>query len=206
MSVCPFLNKLTPQVMQRTYESLDYPFFTDGDYNVNVFGIRNTEDKNADTFNDCVGLVYKVNGEWVIKKYDATTDPGSTGRRNPSNPNGVAILVPGYYRGAYMIGLHRQKYEALRQKSPMKYWRDNNHDSVLDMTGEQYEEIAYTNIHRATDLKGKRSTLVGGWSLGCNVIAANDDFKEFMSIVNKAKTIWGNSFSYALFTQDQIKF
>ena len=44
MSVCPFLNKLTPSVMQRTYTALNYPFFTEGDYNVNVFGIRNTED------------------------------------------------------------------------------------------------------------------------------------------------------------------
>lgn len=206
MSVCPFLNKITPEVMQRTYTSLNYPFFVNGDYNVNIFGIRNTRDKNADTFNDCVGIVYKVNGEWKVNKYDATTDPGSTGRLNPTNSQGVAILVPGYYRGVYEVGLHKQKYEALRQKKPMRYWRDNNRDMILDMTGKQYEEIAYTNIHRATDIKGKRSTIVGGWSLGCNVIAANDDFAEFMSIIYKARDRWGNSFSYALFTEDQIKF
>lgn len=206
MSVCPFLNKLTPSVMQKTYESLDYPFFTSGDYNVNVFGIRNTENKDSNNFNDCVGLVYKVDGKWQIKKYDATVDPGIAGRLKPQNPNGVAILIPGYYKGAYSIGLHHGKYEALRQVKPMKYWRDNNKDKVLDLSGKEYEELAYTNIHRATAIPGGKSINVDNWSLGCSVIAASNDFKEFMSIIYKARAKYGNSFSYALFTEDQIKF
>ena len=64
-------------------------------------------------------------------------------------------MLPGQYKGAYGIGLHRNSYEALRQKKPMKYWRDKNCNGILDLGGNVFEEIAYTNIHRATNVKDK---------------------------------------------------
>ena len=54
------------------------------------------------------------------------------------------------------------------------------------------------NIHRATKYAGKKSTQVDKWSAGCQVIASNDDWKEFMSICRKSRDTWGNSFTYTL--------
>ena len=43
-----------------------YKYFTGGDYDVNIIGVRNSETKNRVTnaFDDCITLSYKVEGEW----------------------------------------------------------------------------------------------------------------------------------------------
>lgn len=206
MSTCAFYDKVTVQSVMDTYNKLMYPFFTNGQYNLNVFAIRSL-DTVSNRFDDLVCLLYKNEKNiWVLKKYDATTDPGKYYRENPMNVNGTAIIIPGFYRSVYQIGLHNNKYEALRQYRPMRYWRDRNRDNKLDMCGKVYEEIAYTNIHRATNVKGSTSIQVDKWSAGCNVIASYDDFAEFMYICHRAANKYGNSFSYTLFTEDQMCF
>ena len=52
--------------------------------------------------------------------------------------------------------------------------------------------------------KVKKSTQIDKWSAGCQVIAANDDFRLFMEIANKAKDTWGNSFTYTLLESKDI--
>jgi hypothetical protein len=122
------------------------------------------------------------------------------------NKDGVAILKEGQYRGSHMIGLHQGKYEALRQKKPLKVYRDKDKDGVYDFIEENVKEGIYgINIHRATANPGKKSVAVDKWSAGCQVIAANDDFKLFMEIVNKAAKVWGNSFTYTLIKSSDIK-
>ena len=153
-------------------------------------------DKNLDE--TVVGVLFKVDGEWVLKKYDATTDPGIYWRNNLMNVNGTAILQPGFYKGAFRIGMHQGKYEALVQNVPFKFWRDKNKDDTLDMEGETYTEVAGVNLHHA----GAASTQVDKWSAGCQVIANLDNFNELMSIVHKSQA--GNTFSYALFTEQQF--
>ena len=58
------------------------------------------------------------------------------------------------------------------------------------------------NIHRSNPRT--ESTIVNKWSAGCQVIAANDDFRLFMEICNKAKDTWGNSFTYTLINSDDL--
>ena len=72
-------------------------------------------------------------------------------------------------------------------------------DGTYDMLEENVQEgIFGINIHRATKYEGRKSTQIDKWSAGCQVIAANDDFRLFMEICNKAKDIWSNSFTYTL--------
>jgi hypothetical protein len=121
------------------------------------------------------------------------------------NKDGVAILVPGQYRGSHTIGLHQGKYEALRQKSPLKVYRDNNKDGIYNFSEESIKEGIYgINIHRATSTEGGKSTQIDKWSAGCQVIAANADFKLFMELVNKAAKLYGNSFTYTLVESNDI--
>ena len=120
------------------------------------------------------------------------------------NKDGVAILVPGQYRGSHTIGLHQGKYEALRQQKPVKVYRDNNEDGKYDMIEENVKEgIFGINIHKA----GSRvagSTQIDKWSAGCQVFAKESDFNQFMEICNKAKDVWGNSFTYTLIESKDI--
>ena len=93
---------------------------------------------------------------------------------------------------------------ALRQKSPVKVYRDNNKDGDYDLIEENVQEgIFGINIHKA----GRRvegSTQVDKWSAGCQVFSKESDFNEFMDICRKASDIWGNSFTYTLIESKDI--
>jgi len=197
----------TREQIEETVKSKGYKWFENGDYNLNIVGVRNSETNNEVTnkFDDCVTLSYKVDDDWKFHCFKATTDPGKHWVENIMNESGVAVLKPNQYRGSHKIGLHRGKYEALRQQKPVQVYRDNNLDVCYDLLEENVQEGIYgINIHRATGIKGKESTQVDKWSAGCQVIASYDDFELFMEVCNKAKDTWGNSFTYTLIESDDI--
>ena len=197
----------TRQQIKDAVISKDYKWFESGNYNLNIVGVRNSETNNKVTnkFDDCLTVSYNFQGEEKFHCFECTTDPGKHWVENVLNPNGVAILVPGQYRGSHKIGLHQGKYQALRQQKPVKVYRDNNKDGTYDMNEENIHEGIYgINIHRATKWEGRKSTQIDKWSAGCQVIAANDDFRLFMKIVNKASKYWGNSFTYTLIESKDI--
>ena len=195
------MNCYTREQIEATMTSKGYKYFTGGDYDVNIIGVRNSEKKNRVTnaFDDCITLSYKIEGEWQFHCYKCTTDPGTHWVENLMNPDGVAILKPGQYRGSHKIGLHQGKYEALRQAKPLEVYRDDNTDGVYDCLEEDVQKgIFGINIHRATSRRGGKSTRVDKWSAGCQVIADNDDWHQFLDICQTAREIHGNSFSYTL--------
>ena len=118
----------TIQQIKNTLDSKGYKWFTGNKgYDVNIVGVRNsaTEGRITNKFDDKITLSYKdSNGKWKFHCFDCTTDPGIHWTQNLLNPNGVAILKPGQYRGSHKIGLHQGKYEALRQQKPLKVYRD----------------------------------------------------------------------------------
>jgi hypothetical protein len=172
-----------------------YAFFENGDYNINIIGIRNSDTGNKVTnvFDDFLTVSYKIGDVWHFKKWAATTDPGTKGVKEFHNAQGVARLVPGQYRGSHAIGLHQGKYEALKQAKPVKVYRDANKDMTYD-TKTITEGVYGINIHKA----GADSTYVENWSEGCQVFKKSADFDEFMLLVKKAATLHGNSFTYTL--------
>lgn len=205
MANAGFFNKVTVDAVIAAYKKMGYPLCEKGEYNLNIFGIRNEDDRDSNNFNDVIGVLYKKAGNWVLKVYDATTDPGYAHRLNPINSKGCAILVPGYYKGCWKIGMHQGKYQALKQYKPVKVYRDNNKDKKLDMDSKNIEEgIFGLNIHRATGNAGAISVQVDKWSASCLVIAANNDFREFMSLVNTSAKTYGDVFSCALFRQSEF--
>lgn len=198
--------------MTYTYEqikeavlSLGYLWFDNGNYNLNIVGIRNssTGDQITNKFDDWVTVSYKVDGLPFTEMFAATTDPGKYYSENLLNSRGVAILKPGQYRSSHMIGLHQGKYEALRQKKAVKVYRDNDRDTEYDLVEENLQEGIYgINIHRAT--KWGTSNEIDRWSAGCQVIANNEDFDRFMSLARKGAQLYGNSFTYTLIESNNI--
>ena len=202
------MSKFTREQIQLTLEGKGYKYFTGGQWDVNIVGIRNSTTKNRVTnaFDDKLTISYKnENDEWCYHEYNCTTDPGTHWVENLLNSDGVAILKPGQYRGSHKVGLHQGKYEALRQQKPLKIYRDGDMDNEYDLIEENVKEGIYgINIHRATSKSGGKSVRVDKWSAGCQVIASNSDFVEFMEICNKAKGLWGNSFTYTLIESEDI--
>lgn len=182
----------------RTYEDFEklfkennYVFFK-GDLNLNLFAIR--KKINTNLFDDEFWLVYEDKGVKYTYQFACTTDAGFTYLKKPMNKNGTAIIVPGQYRSTYTIGNHTN-YEALRQIKPMKYYRDGDRDLQHDLSGKIYEEIAYTNIHKA----GKNSTDINNWSAGCIVFKREKDFNQVMDTCRKSVKVYGNKFTFTLF-------
>ena len=199
---------LTREKIQETIKrKTDYLWFEKGDYNLNIVGVRNSDTKNEVTnrFDDKITLSYKVNGEWKFHCFDCTTDPGTHWVENIMREDGVAILKPGQYRGSHIIRKHQGRYEALGQDKPVKVYRDDNRDQWYNLYDSAVQEGLFgINIHRATKYAGKKSTQVDKWSAGCQVIAANDDWKLFMKICRKSRDEWGNRFTYTLLESKDI--
>jgi hypothetical protein len=141
-------------------------------FDVTLGGIR-TKDNVANTFNDWLFASY-----WDDKKVlqhvivPGTTDAGLTARLKPTNAKGVVIIQHGIqHRGVYRLENpkvvptergHKGK-EAFRQIKPMKYWRDNDRDNILETGSNEEFTLSFTNGH---DM-GTKGFQVNNWSEGC---------------------------------------
>jgi hypothetical protein len=194
--------------IERAIKSKGYAWFDTGAYNVNIVGIRNSLTKYLVTnkFDDWITVSYIGKTGWVFCSFKCTTDPGTHWVENIMRKEGVAVLKPGQYRGAYQVDKHRGNYDALCQRgSKVTVYRDNNKDGIYDLSDDNTQTGYFgINIHRATARVGKTSRQVDKWSAGCQVIASNDDWKTFMDICYKAKDIWGNNFTYTLIESKDI--
>ena len=198
----------TREKIKDTVEALGYKYFTGEEYDINIVGVRNSETKGKVTnrFDDKLTVSYKADGEWQYHEFDCTTDPGTHWVENILNDKGVAILKPGQYRRSHKLRLHAGKYLALGQKENVTVYRDNNRDANYDLDESKTDTGLFgINIHRASKYEGRKSTQVNKWSAGCQVIAANDDWHEFLDICQAAREIHGNSFSYTLIESKDIK-
>ena len=189
---------------QSAFKKLGHVFFENGDYNLNIVGVRNDSGK-ADKFDDNINVFYKVDGQWVADCYPATTEPGTSILQRPIVRGGTAILVPGQYRGAYKIDTHggKRKYRAVCQRNAkVKIWRDDNRDRIPDYKGKIHEGMYGINIHRQWGPDDREYT--GGVSAGCQVFQSSVDFYEFMETCSIAASEWNNSFSYTLVDEKDV--
>tara|TARA_B100001094_G_scaffold312938_1_gene350176 strand:+ start:8256 stop:8870 length:615 start_codon:yes stop_codon:yes gene_type:complete len=201
----------TREQIMKTVEEKGYKYFHDNNdksYDVNIIGIRNNETKGRVTnaFDDLITIAYKdENCEWQYHEFACTTDPGTHWVEHPMMEKGVAILKPGQYRGSHKIRLHGGKYTALGQKKNVTVYRDGNLDGKYDLDESKTDTGLFgINIHRATSKAGRKSTRVDKWSAGCQVIAHNDHWHQFLGICQIARDIHGNSFSYTLLESKDI--
>lgn len=196
-------NKLTEKSIKDALSKKNYAYFSTGDYNLNIIGIRSDQNRKVtNKFDDYLLLIYYVSGKLNIKIYSITTEPGRYYMVNKlGNSKGTAILVPGQYRGCWQIGKHNGKYEALVQVRPVSVYRDSNKDSMYDLKNVD-KGLFGINIHRSSPYG--TSTTIDNWSAGCQVFANIKDYTEFMSICNKQKERYGNSFSYTLLNEADL--
>ena len=183
---------ITRQNIEKAMKAKGFAYFENGEFNVNIIGIRNgsTGKRVTNQFDDWMTLSYKVNGEWKFAIWNCTVDNG----------DGSARLVEGQYRGSFTIGKHQGKYDALKQCKPLKVYRDwNLKDGTYDES-KIYNEVAGLNIHKA----GADSINVNNWSEGCQVFKREKEFLAFMEIIFKAEKIHGKFFTYTLINSKDL--
>lgn len=191
-------NKIINYIHARGMRLYTHPF------ELNIIGIRNPKPK-PNCFDDSITVMYiREDFTWEIKSFVATTDPGTTWLREPLNPLGTAILKPGQYIDSYQLGMHRQKYRALIQKSPVTVWRDNNRDNVADYNLKTEDTGLFgINIHKASD-KGITKD-IDNHSAGCQVLANADDFNLLIQLAERHRKLYSNSFTYTLLNAEDLK-
>ena len=186
------------------FEKKGYTYFTRGNYNLNIIGVRsNTNKRVTNKFDDVLVVIYRDNNDVVVRKcFDITTKPGLYYMNNPTNGKGTGILVPNQYRGCWEIGFHQGKYKALCQRKPVTVYRDNNRDSVYDLEPNHTDTgIFGVNIHKA----GTNSTQVDKWSAACQVFANSSDFATFMKLCdNQISNGNGKTFTYTLINEEDL--
>lgn len=195
-------NKCQNYNFQKLFAKKNYTFFVNGNYNLNLIGIRAKGTNITNTFNDILVVVYKENGTWKQNCYSITTDPGLYYMHNLYNYEGCAIMVPGQYRGLWQIGLHKGQYKALVQKNPVKVYRDKNQDNTYDLIPTTINTgIFGINLHRA----GKESKQIDKWSAGCQVFASAVKFNEIIALAEKqVKAGMGKTFTYTLLNEEDL--
>ena len=198
---------LTPENIKSYFATKDYKFFDTPDrkLNLNIIGVRR-DNQGSNTFDDFLLVMYREEELMVSHRWQATTDPGKYWLMNPINPKGTAVLVPGQYRGTWKLGKHQNNYEALVQRKPVKVYRDNNRDDIIDynnittLVDQGYFGI---NIHRSNPYT--ESYAVNKWSAGCQVFKKIDDYDKFMELCRESAKIYGNSFTYTLIDEKDLR-
>lgn len=183
----------------------DYLLFEDDSkpFNLNLIGVRSA-DMTVNKFNDFFCVLWRYKGKWNLDVYECTTDPGLYWLNNPMMKKGTAILKEGQYKGMWAIHLHRGIYEALTQVKPVTVIRDYNRDNKLDInSGFEEKGLFGINGHRANEKY--KSIQVDKWSAGCQVISSPDNYKELIYVCKESIKFWGNSFTYTLINERDLK-
>ena len=120
-------------------------------HDLNLVGIRNT-DARANQFDDWLTVFYWYDDVWNLFAFPATTDPGRYYREQPLNVKGTAIMKPGQYRRAYMVGKHKG-YKAMQQIGPITVYRDNNMDvmKIKELLG--HAQVTTTQMYIAVSMR-----------------------------------------------------
>lgn len=197
---------ITVDKIKEVFKKKGYTFFDTGIYNLNIIGIR-ADNHEPNRFDDMIVVIYQdENYNWQIFKAEATTDPGRYWLLNPMRVEGTAILVEGQYRGAYLLGLHKEQYTALVQRNAkVNVYRDRNKDEILDHDKDGIQEGYFgINIHRASSWRVTED--VEKWSAGCQVIQDPNKYDDFINLCSKQTTHTGcNTFTYTLINESDLK-
>lgn len=188
-----------PKILTKIQEEYGFMVFDDGAYDLNIIAVRNLEN-NANQYDDKLHVCYlSEDGHWREDIFQVSTDAGRYWLEKEDYKACAVYAHPQQARGAYKVGMHRGKYEALVQWRPVLYWRDGNKDEKADYGGEVFKDTIGLNIHRSSI---HDSDEVNKYSAGCIVFSKMAEWKAFMELVHKQKRIMGfHTFTFTLIAE-----
>jgi hypothetical protein len=143
---------------------------------------------NEDTYNRFDDKFYLFKGEKFVMVTAGTTNPGLTGLMSYErySKNGVLVVkTDEWYHGLWKFGYHRGKMAALKQVRDILYYRDGNKNQRVEQIGKIYKGIRGVNFHTVSYTKKKSfiKKLIGGWSVGCQVVNNVDKYYKILALV-----------------------
>lgn len=155
-----------------------------------ILGVQSQED----TYNKFDDKFYLFKGEEFILVTSGTTNSGATGLKNFTkfHLKGTAVIkTDEWYYGLWKYGIHKGRMLALKQVSPIKYYRDWNRNKKVEEMGKLYEGFIGIDFHTDT----YRSDLsifkrfINGWSLGCQVVNNIEDYYNILYRVREQRRV-----------------
>ena len=154
-----------------------------------LVGIRSIED----SYNKFDDRFYLFKNEELLLSTSGTTNAGSKGLMEfyTYNREGCAIVkADEFYYNLWTPGLHNGKMRALRQNTPVKFFRDNNKNQKAEEIGNVRQGIIGINYHAASYmLEDKKIELINGWSTGCQVANNIKDYYQVIDTIGKQKDV-----------------
>lgn len=149
---------------------------------------------NEDMYNYFDDKFYLFKGEKFIMVVSGTTNAGTTGLKNYEkyNKNGCLVVKTNeWYYGLWKFGYHKGKMPALIQATPIKYFRDWNKNNKVEEIGEMKEGMRGINFHTVLYEKSLSfiRKLIGGWSVGCQVVNNVGKYYEILGKVEEQKHV-----------------
>ena len=191
---------MTIEELKALYKKKNYPFFENGDWNINLFGIR-SKNRIAGEFDDIIGFALKIKGEWYVKTYQGTVDCGAYFMKNLMHPDGAAFMVPGFYRGLWRLGNFKGT-KALLQVRPVKYYRDKNLDNIMDLNPAMISEGLIGLLNHEHFQKGDNAEHIYNSSAACWVTKSRKDHQDLIYFVEQSVKVFPGDVSVALFDEE----
>ena len=171
----------TDNELLETVKSL--PSFDGFPKDIWILGVQSNEDK----FNAFDDKFYVFKGRKFILATTGTTNAGKSAIMGYEkyNKKGVAVIKTNeWYKDLWRFGLHKGKMDALRQINPIKHFRDNNKNTLIEEIGDVYNSIIYANFHTNSYSKTTKliRSIIGGWSAGCQVCNNPTDYYDIIQL------------------------
>jgi len=154
----------------------------------------------ADSYDDTIAVAYKKDGKYLIKLYPATTERGDDEKRS-TYTSYYSVILSDSIQYEYRLGLkHQGKYFALKPKnsqtggykwSARQYLCDTARSDIL---------VDGINIHY-----GENKVDPTTWSLGCQVIHHEHNFKDFMEFFGYKDIVKGDLLEDEEVDKDKVK-
>jgi len=179
-------NYTTNQLLNRVKNLPSFKGYPKGFW---ILGVQSEEDA-PDRFDD---KFYLFRGEEFVMVTSGTTNAGKNGllKYDDYHPEGVAVVKTNeWYYDVWNYGLHRGRMPALRQVKPFLISRDGNKNLKIE-EGPSRPVICGINFHAAHyDLDAAIvKTIIGGWSLGCQVVNDTPKYKRIIDLVKPQKVV-----------------
>lgn len=175
------------ELLDKAQSLRSFQGFPDGYW---ILGVQSNEDK----FNVFDDKFYLYKGRNFILATTGTTNAGKSAVMGfeKYNKKGVAVIKTNeWYEDLWSNGLHKGRMDALRQVNPIKHYRDNNKNTIIEEIGQMFYSIIYCNFHTNSYSKTTKiiRSIIGGWSACCQVCNNPKDYKRIIELTKNQSRV-----------------
>ncbi|KPA15742.1 peptidoglycan-binding domain 1 protein [Candidatus Magnetomorum sp. HK-1] len=151
----------------------------------------------ADNYDDTIAVAFKKNNKYMVKLYSMTTERGINEKRSTYLNFGSTIIFDSH-QYSYTKGVHASKYKALNpcvEKDVVYDWDKKAFSAIIGSN--KHINIHFGDLFKSGDIET--------YSLGCQVIYQESNFKDFMKFFGYKNIYTGTKLLDTEIEEDKVK-